>query len=316
MKRYLLPALAAFLACAASVEARIVRIVIEHRDSPAYHGQAFGETGPYEWLRGRAYGELDPMDPLNAIVTDLALAPRNARGMVEYSATFTLAKPLDLSKASGVLIYDVANRGRMALAASSTAAGAMADLFKRGRVLLSSGWQGDLPPRDGMETISVPMAKNPDGSSITGPVLVRFSDMPRNTNTLLLTRAGIPAPAPANLDTAKATLTRRASEESAAYPIRADDWAFANCASAPFPGTPDPGKICLKGGFDPAFLYELVYTAKDPLVLGIGFAATRDLNAFFHYAAGDDSGTANPVARKISFALARGTSRAKSANAI
>ena len=309
MKRYLLTALAAFLTCAASVEARIVRVVIEHRDSPAYRGQTFGEAGPYEWLRGHAYGELDPMDPLNAIVTDLALAPRNARGMVEYSATFTLAKPLDLSKASGVLIYDVANRGRIALATSSAVAGAMADLFKRGHVLLSSGWQGDLPPRDGMETITVPMAKNPDGSSITGPVLVRFSDMPRNTNTLLLTRAGIPGPAPANLDTAKATLTRRASEEGAVFPIRAADWAFADCAKTPFPGTPDPGKICLKGGFDPAFLYELVYTAKDPLVLGIGFAATRDLNAFFHYAAGDDSGTANPVTRKISFALARGTSQ-------
>src|SRR5215467_1267446 len=312
MKRYLFTNLAALFALAGSGQARVTRIVVEHRESPAYKGQLFGEAGKYEWIRGRAYGELDPKEPLNAIITDLALAPRNARGLVEYSATFTLVKPMDLSKASGVLIYDVANRGRIALATSSVEPGAMADLFKRGHVLLSSGWEGDVAPRDGMETISVPVAKNPNGSVVTGPVLVRLSDMPRNSNTLTLARglgAGFPAPEPASLDTAKATLTRRASEGSAVVPIRSSDWAFADCSKAAFPGTPDPGKICLKGGFDPAFLYELVYTAKDPLVLGIGYAATRDLNAFFHHADHDDTGIANPVAQKISFAVARGSSQ-------
>jgi len=92
-------------------------------------------------------------------------------------------------------------------------------------------------------------------------------------------------------------------------PIRSTDWAFADCSKTPFPGTPDPAKICVKGGFDPAFLYELVYTGKDPQVLGIGFAATRDLNAFFRHADRDDTGAANPVAGKISFALARGNSQ-------
>jgi hypothetical protein len=75
------------------------------------------------------------------------------------------------------MLYDVANRGRIALATSLADAGAMADLFKRGYVLLSSGWQGDMAPAEGIETISVPIAKNADGSIITGPVLVRFSDM-------------------------------------------------------------------------------------------------------------------------------------------
>ena len=312
MKRYLFTNLAALLALAGSGQARVTRIVIEHRESPAYKGQLFGEAGKYEWIRGRAYGELDPKEPLNAIITDLALAPRNARGLVEYSATFTLAKPMDLSKASGVLLYDVANRGRIALATSSVEPGAMADLFKRGHVLLSSGWEGDVAPRDGMETISVPVAKNPNGSVVTGPVLVRLSDMPRDSNTLTLARglgAGFPAPEPASLDTAKATLTRRASEGSAVVPIRSSDWAFADCSKVAFPGTPDPGKVCLKGGFDPAFLYELVYTAKDPLVLGMGYAATRDLNAFFRHADHDDTGIANPIAQKISFAVARGSSQ-------
>src|SRR5579863_3211295 len=192
-------AILAVVAITAQAEARITRVVIEHKDSPAYQGQSFGEAGRYEWLRGHAYGELDPKDPLNTVITDLQFAPRNARGFVEYTATFTLAKPIDNAKASGVMLYDVANRGRIALAGSSTNAGALADFFKRGDVVLSSGWQGDIPARDGIETIAVPVAKNPDGSSITGPVLIRFSDMMRDATTLPLMRglgAGFPAPAP------------------------------------------------------------------------------------------------------------------------
>ena len=310
MKRMSLACVAVVLACVAPANARITRIVIEHRDSPAYQGRFFGETGQYERLTGHAYGELDPKDPLNVIITDIQLAARNSRGMVEYVATFSLAKPMDLGKASGVLIYEVANRGRIALATASNDPGAMADLFKRGHVLLSSGWQGDIPPTDGMETIAVPIAKNADGSSITGPVLARFSDMPPQTNTLPIVYGRVVArPQPASLDTSKALLTRRASEAGAIIPIRSSDWAFADCSKLAFPGTPDPAKICLKGGFDPAFLYELTYTAKDPQVLGIGYAATRDLNSFFRYAEQDESGTANLLAKKMSFAIGQGNSQ-------
>lgn len=201
----------AILASAAPLDARITRIVIEHRDSPAYQGRFFGETGQYERLTGHAYGELDPKDPVNVIITDISLAPRNANGMVEYVATFSLAKPLDMGKASGVLIYDVPNRGRAPLASQSSDAGALADLFKRGHVVLASGWQGDIPPQQGLETIAVPVAKNADGSPVTGPVLVRFSDMRPMTNTLPITGglgAGVPQAAPFSLDTSKATLTR------------------------------------------------------------------------------------------------------------
>ena len=180
MERLILLGLAGLMALSAPAEARIVRIVIEHRDSPAFKGQSFGETGRYERLTGRAYGELDPKAPLNAIITDLQLAPRNARGLVEYSATFVLVKPVDLAKGSGVLLYEVPNRGSSAVARASNEPGALADYLKRGHVLLTSGWQGDIAPRDGVETISVPVAKNPDGSSLTGPVLAQFSDMPPN----------------------------------------------------------------------------------------------------------------------------------------
>jgi hypothetical protein len=77
----------------------------------------------------------------------------------------------------------------------------------------------------------------------------------------------------------------------------------------PFPGTPDPTKICLKNGFDPKLLYQVVFTAKDPLVLGIGFAATRDIVAFFRYSEHDDAGTTNPLAGVISYVISQGASQ-------
>jgi hypothetical protein len=122
MERLSLATVAIILAWAAPAGAHITRIVVEHRESPAYQGRSFGETGQYERLTGHAYGELDPKNPLNAVITDIQFAPRNAHGMVEYVATFSLAKPVDMGKTSGVLIYEVANRGRIALAITSNAA--------------------------------------------------------------------------------------------------------------------------------------------------------------------------------------------------
>jgi hypothetical protein len=305
MGRLYLTTLAVIVIGTAPLQARITRIVVDHRDASAYKAQSFGEAGRYEKIAGHAYGELDPQDPLNAIITDLKLAPRNARGMVEYAATFSMAKPVDLSKASGVMIYLVPNRGNISLEQSPI----ITDYLKRGHVVLASGWQGDIPAHEGLETIAVPSAKNADGSSITGPVLVRLADMPPNSNTVALESRAAVRPAPLSLDTSKALLTKRAYEGSEVIPISSSDWAFADCTKTEFPGTPDPRKVCLKGGFDPAFLYELTYTAKDPLVLGIGFAATRDLNSFFRHGQQDDTGAANLLGRGISFVVSQGNSQ-------
>jgi hypothetical protein len=300
-------ALTLILGCAINVEARVTRIVIEQRQSPAYEGKSFSGAGQYEILVGKAYGELDPKDPHNTIITDLQFAPRNARGLVEYVATFTLVKPVDLARANGVLLYAAPNRGNRISTTAFGVAGETGEEFflKRGYVILHSGWQGDLPTRLGAETITVPIAKNPDGSSIVGPALARFSNMPAGANTLSLPVAHETA----SLDTAKATLTKQASEEGAVIPISGADWAFADCGKTPFPGAPDANKVCVKGGFDPAYLYELRYAAKDPLVLGIGFAATRDVVSFFRRAAKDDSDTANPIAGRLTHAIAQGISQ-------
>src|ERR1700724_1444750 len=103
---FLLATLAIFV-LAPPGQARITRLVIEHTETLAHDG--------YQKLTGHAYGELDPKLPLNAIITDLEFAPRNARGMVEYVATVTIIKPADITKASGVLLYFVPNRGRINL---------------------------------------------------------------------------------------------------------------------------------------------------------------------------------------------------------
>ena len=209
-------------------QADITRLVVEQTSLIGVDG--------YEQLKGHAYGELDPDYPLNAIITDLELAPRNVRGMVEYVATFTILKPSDMSQASGVLLYVVPNRGRVNLIAGSF----FSDARRQGHVLVASGWQGDLAPAEDRETLEVPVATNPDGSSLTGPVLARFVDMPVGTTTLPIVRGRMVGTAdPVSLDTRKALLTRRMSERSATVPLHGGEWAFADCGGQPFPGLPD-----------------------------------------------------------------------------
>ena len=281
---------------AAPAGAQVTRVEITSRE----------RIGSFERLRGFAHGEVDPRDAHNRIIQDLDLAPRNPRGRVEYVATFSLIKPVDPAKASGVLLYSVVNRGNGAPVESS-----------EGHVSLVSGWQGDVVPTPDNQTIRLPAARHPDGSDVTGPVLVRFTDLAPGTTTaaIRLGSMGSAVYPPVSGDTSKAALTFYTGEtvdgrQTGAGAVPSTDWAFADCRSTPFPGVPDPTQVCVKGGFDPKRLYELVYTAKDPLVLGIGLAATRDLVSFFRHAAADGSGATNPVAGQIRFSVAVGTSQA------
>src|SRR5262245_12646633 len=130
MKRRLLVAcaIAAFSAPVTSpAEAHITRIVIDRArsESPTFEGRTFGpdgKVGPYEKLRGKAFGELNPDDPRNAAITDIKLAPRNARGKVEYSMDIFILKPIDLTKGNHKLFLDFNNRGEMRVAALNDAA--------------------------------------------------------------------------------------------------------------------------------------------------------------------------------------------------
>ncbi|MCC7174561.1 MAG: hypothetical protein IT159_05135 [Bryobacterales bacterium] len=287
------------LALQAIALGHVTRVVVESRAPLA-------ASGRHVKITGRFYGELDPKAPQNAIINDIQLAPRNAHGRVEYSATFTLILPSAPAAISGVLLYEVPNRGNSPLNARLSA-----DDLAAGHVLLSSGWQGDLAERTGMETIRVPVARNPDGSSITGPVLARLMNLPAGANTAPLTTGygALLYQHPASMDTGSALLTRQASEDGQLIPIPNADWAFADCSQVPFPGRPDPSSICLKGGFQPDQLYRVVYTAKDPLVLGIGLAATRDIVSFFRYEQRDGAGESSPLAGRIRHAIGSGTSQ-------
>ena len=298
-------------AWASPVQAEVKRIVVDRKVSPAFEGRSFGSAGPYETLAGRAFGELDPADPHNRVITDIQLAPRNAAGRVEYVATFYLVKPIDMSKGSRLLWHDVPNRGgRITIAEAER-------LF--GDIGLSSGWQGDnagaTAPRENNDYAIVPVARNADGSPVTGQVLGRIVNASGPDSRPLFIQ-GNPVPyTPASLDTAKATLETHASESidgkvSGVRTIASGDWAWARCSAAnPFPGTPDPIQICVKGGFDPARLYQVVFTAQDPYVLGIGYAAFRDVASFFRNAKQNQQGTPNPIAGGVSWIISRGRSQ-------
>jgi Alpha/beta hydrolase domain len=284
--------------------AQVTTIEITSRE-PIANSQAFGKAGPYELIRGRIHGEIDPKDRRNQIIQDIELAPRNKDGKVEYVATFALAKPVDVARASGTLVYTVVNRGNGAPSPGPD-----------GHISLVSGWQGDVAPTPTNQTIDVPIAKQRDGSPVTGPVLARFWDLPAGSNTAVI-RLGSLGTAfypPLTLDTGKARLTYHTSETvtgkiAGTATVGSTDWAFADCRTQPFPGTPDPSRICLRNGFDGARVYELVYTAKDPRVLGIGLAATRDIMTFFRYASADRGGTPNPIANMVRHTIAVGTSQ-------
>jgi hypothetical protein len=299
------------LACGTTARAEVKRIVIDKRISPAFDGRAFGAAGPYETLAGRAFGELDPDAPHNRIITDIRFARRNANGRVEYVASFFLVKPIDMTKASGLMWHDVPNRGgRITIPDAERALG---------DVGLSSGWQGDnsgnTTPGENNDYVIVPVARNPDGSPITGRVLGRIVNASGPDSRPLLVNANPVPYKPVTLDTTTATLTTHESETidgkiGGARTVPSGDWAWARCsADNPFPGTPDPTQICVRGGFDPTRLYQVVFTAQDPYVLGIGYAAFRDVAAFFRHATQDETGAANPVAGRVRWIISRGRSQ-------
>ena len=152
---------------------------------------------------------------------------------------------------------------------------------------------------------------------MTGRVIARFFDLPDGAHSvpIRLASLGTAQPYPPvdlararrDADLAQQRELRRAQDDRHTVPRAA--WAFADCETSPFPGTPDPRTSASRTGSDADRLYELVYTAKDPLVLGVGLAATRDIVSFFRHAKADASGTPNPVAGVVEHAIGIGDSQ-------
>src|SRR5213082_2376077 len=153
---------------ASTVEARVVRLRIEHRE-PVLNGRSFGAAGGYEKLVGKVDFALDLNLPGNEMIVDLKLAPRNASGEVESSADFYLLKPIDPRRGNGRLFYEVGNRGGKSLLATFQKAAASLDpateaelgdgaLMRQGFTLLWMGWQWDVPERAGTMRMEMPIA--------------------------------------------------------------------------------------------------------------------------------------------------------------
>jgi hypothetical protein len=311
---------AALLLLPTAAYARVTEIVVDDTQ-PLRIGTPVVEVPGYHQISGRAFGELDPNDPLNAIIQDINLA-KDADGKVRYVASFVLTMPDDLSQSSGLMWHDVPNRGTPLLI------GAVERAF--GDIGLASAWQGDnsgLNASNGTTVrptqlvgdrhwLQVPVARNADGTPVTGLVLGRIVNRGGPDAQPLIVQTNPLPYLPATLDTALATLVSRDGEtmEGVAVgekPIESSAWKFCGGGSfdAPVPLTSPPVQICLKNGFDPTKLYQVIYTAKDPYVLGVGFAAWRDVGSFFQNEAEDDLGTPNPVAGAIKWSIGRGSSQ-------
>lgn len=300
------------LAASLPAQARVVRIVVDETQPLA---PAAGQTVAYEQIAGRAFGELDPRDPANRIIQDIELG-KSADGKVRYVATFVLTKPVDPSKASGLMWHDVPNRGLPLMIAPAER--------NFGDIGLASAWQGDnagtttIRPTmqvGGRHWLQVPIAHRDDGSTITGDVFGRIVNRSGVDSQPILVQSNPLPYLPSSLDTGNAKLVTRNHETmegvvSGETVVPGSDWAWARCSSSePFPGTPDPTQICVKSGFDATKLYQVIFKAKDPYVLGVGFAAWRDVAAFFKKASTDDQGTPNPVAGFVKYSIGRGVSQ-------
>ncbi len=288
---------------------------------PFANGAAFGASGAYERVRGSFKGELDPKDARNKVIVNLDKAPRNARGMVEYEADFFILRPMDAARGNHKLIYDVTNRGRKVIhwrlmdgkpqsVASSNDPKNLEDVgnglfLRRGYALVWSGWDSEAPREfNGMSMSAVVATDNgkPIVRAIRDEIIVETRDRsdppkPGEAPRKQLLKLYYDA---ATLDQSQATLTMRRGEKDPRVEIPASRWAFAGTRALellPAGTNPEPGVI-----------YEFHYKAKDPRVLGVGLAATRDLISFLRAGGNDTKGNASPL-KGITGTLAFGASQ-------
>jgi len=299
--RALLALAAAGLIAAPLAEARITRIEITTMESPTFGGFSWPGVGQYEKLVGKAFGEVDPKSRLNRDIVDIEFAPVNARGKVEYSFNFYILKPIDLRKGADKVMYEPPNRGGKTWTALGRITGGGDDpgsitdpavlansfLMPRGFSLVWSGWEdlGTLDTLNASANFPIarfkPTSSNPTGT-ITGPSY-EYIVVGTATASQSLT---YPA---ATLDKSTARLTHRVHLDDAPQVVPAANWNY----------NADGTAITLTGNFVANDIYEFSYIAKDPKVLGLGFAAVRDWMEFLRYERRDDAGNPNPLANHV-----------------
>jgi hypothetical protein len=252
---------------------------------PAFQGRSFEGVGTYLRVTGRATIAVDPTDPRNAVIADIERAPRNAQGRVEATADVVVLRPADPARGNGTLLVDVPNRGTKlapqlfddvaqpgATRAEQAADAGIGFLHRQGYAMAWIGWQADIPSR-------------PNQLAMTAPVLTGITGPSRDEIIFDHTR-----------NPATATLTWPIADAASLAVTVRGHWADARQTPAGMAiRATGPRSVEITrpaSGFDAAALYEVTYTAKDPIVLGLGFAATRDVAAFLRR----DGSAANPLA--------------------
>jgi len=280
--------------------AKVVKFEVLRVESPAFEGRVFGSVGTYDRIIARATVAISPANSHNSVIVDIERAPRNVEGLVEATADVEILRPTVAANGNRRLLYDVVNRGnKIALAMfNDSAAGndpvKAADagsgfLMNRGYTVVWSGWQGNLNAGGGRKVISLPIV--PDVTGLSREEFI-FDHM---TNPAV---EALTYPA-ADLDATKAKLTVRQHETDARATPADLEFMFEGA---------DKVSIKRPAGFDAGAIYELIYLAKNPKVMGIGFAATRDIVSFLRRDAGDTAAP-NPVAGRIDYAIAFGLSQ-------
>lgn len=272
------------LACAVPTvsQAQVARFDILER-VPAFAGRSFGTVGQYERITARATIALDPADDRNAVIADIALAPRNADGKVEATADVVILRPANPGHGNGTLLLEVPNRGRKlapTLFDDSAQPGAnraetaddagLGFLHRQGYTMVWVGWQADIPSKPLQMALGAPVLKG-----VTG--LVREEFVFDNTTNPVRAPLTWPLADPANL----AVTVRAAWADPREKP--------AKLAAKPIDATTI--EITRPDGFDAGALYEVTYTARDPAVLGMSFAVVRDVASFLRF----DRTAANPL---------------------
>lgn len=281
-------------------------------------GASFGAVGPYERIKGRARFAVDPKARAQAGVCDLHLAPVDAKGLVHFTTDISILKPLDMKKGNGRLFFDWGNRGNIRCLQFFNDAPGSNDprtlahagngfFMRRGTAVAWAGWQGDLLPGGHRFLLDVPVATD-NGKPITGLVRVEYIADRSGVKTFPLSgRASTRSHAAVSLDTRKASLTRRRYPDDKRQPVPHEQWMFArtetgdglDAVGAETAIVASPTHIHMPGGFEPGWVYELVYEGRDPLVLGLGHVAVRDFIAHLRSGKPDAAGRQNVLGGAI-----------------
>lgn len=284
--------------------------MIVRRREPFASGHEFPLTGAYEKLTGKIYGETNPQNRRNRNIVNLAKAPRKRRGNVEYSSGFCILKPLDMARGNGKLFFDAPNRGSKRILSFLNDAPATNNpntlehagngfLMREGYTIVWCGWQGDLTAIEDWLVLNVPVVTN-GGRPILGQVRTEIVVDEHGVRSQPLSGdERVKSYAAASRDKSRATLTVREKSYGKRIPVALSKWEFAAWAKDKRSGKesvkPSATDLYLQSGFKPGHIYELIYTAKNPLVLGLGFAVARDFVSFLRYAAKDRAAKPNPL---------------------